>query len=224
MNCFHLPDPIARFSWRRWLIVRRWLERAWNPELEKAIYDGDIRGAVRALANGADPDAMLNGDPPVNHAEPALVMAARKNDAQMVQVLVHFGATLRARGTSLFQHDALATAILARKWCAAQALVDAGASWDTEVWVLDPSSLPSATTLSCAVDPGMVRTIKTTLEELVEGKTLSLRDATLSKVPVSEESVAQRLLARHRSVLARDALSAALPPPAVECSSVKGRL
>lgn len=223
MSTMGFPSPIAWFSWRRWLIIRKWLERVWDPVLEKAIHGRDVGLAIRALANGANPNALLKGESLVDQPEPALVMAARKDDDAMIRALVHFGACTDASGGSMFQHDALATAVLGRKWRAARELVETGASWETPIWVLDPGSLSSAMALSGAVDPSLIRSFQTTLGDLVEGRVQSLRDKTLSKIPVSEDPRAKEMLEYHRSLRSRECMMKDLPPPESKPSSPSAR-
>lgn len=194
--------------WRRLPWVRQALAAHWRRPLMEAVLGGEVAVARRALLKGASPDVVVEPD---NGPAPALVFAALADDAPMVSLLVEFGADLKARATTLFSHDALATAMLARRWKSAAVLVDAGAPWDVPIWVLDATSLASAMVMG-GVDPSRVRPLETTLEALVLGEDHSLRD-TASAARIWQEPQARELLAKHQARHASSRLEEALPPP-----------
>ena len=204
--------------WRRLPWVRQALAAHWRRPLMEAVLGGEVAVARRALLKGASPDVVVESD---NGPAPALVFAALADDAPMVSLLVEFGADLKARAPTMFSHDALATAMLARRWKSAAmlarrwksaaVLVDAGAPWDVPIWVLDATSLASAMVMG-GVDPSRVRPLETTLEALVLGEDHSLRD-TASAARIWQEPQARELLAKHQARHASSRLEEALPPP-----------
>ena len=193
--------------WRRLPLVRPLLQARWRRPLMEALLGGEEETARHALLKGACPNLMVASD---NGPVPALVYAALADDAPMVALLVEFGARLDARAPTMFAHDALATAILARRWRAAAVLVDAQAPWDLPLWVLDANSLVGAMVMG-GVDPSRVKPMETTLEALVSGEDHSLRD-TMSATRIWEEPQARELLAKHQARETGSRLEKSLPP------------
>src|SRR5690606_23909743 len=78
-------------------------------------------------------------------------------------------ADIEDRGAQPYGHSALAAAVLARAWDAAQLLSDAGADWDTPVRFISAEGLAAAMVLG-GLDPRRVRHDESTLAALVTGQ------------------------------------------------------
>lgn len=205
--------------WRRLPLIRWWLARAWSGPLIQAVSRREHAQARIALSRGASPNLLVEqGDRHI----PVLTAAALHDDADMIDVLLEYGADLEAAGPNSSSHPALHTAVLGHHWKAARRLVDAGASWDTPIRVLDATTLVAAMSLG-GVDPSKVQVIETTLEKLVSGEHASAADI---MDPISNSPQAQGLLALHRARSAEGALEMSLPfasPPVVDSVSPSSR-
>lgn len=221
-------SPVA--AWRRLPLIRSVLGFIWADPFAWAVLDGDVEAASRALKKGARVDdhvcAVESSDEKgvpstfsryfwIRYGKtslrrvPALVYAASQDDAEMVGLLIAHGANLAARGKDDYDHDALGVAVLARHWSCAEKLVDAGARWDTPVWIIDAHSMVSAM-VAGGLDLGRLQSIQTTLEELVLGHSHSLRD-TLNSVRLCEDPKAKELWHRHQARCQKVSLEQSLP-------------
>lgn len=172
-------SPVA--AWRRLPLIRPLLGSLWARTFARAVLEGDVHSADRALRKGARvDDCVWVFGKAYPRRVPALVFATQQNSPDMVELLIAHGANLAARGKDDYDHDALGVAVLARHWSCAEKLVDAGARWDTPVWIIDAHSMVSAM-VAGGLDLGRLQSIQTTLEELVLGHSHSLRD-TLNSV------------------------------------------
>lgn len=197
--------------------ARRWLAalRAWwfTPRLVRALGESppDWAAAMTALARGASADAWVaNPKDVIPRGEPVLVFAARAGRCDLLSGLLSRGATLEARSPFPFDYTALATAVLAQQWEAAELLSRSGARWDTPVEVISLHAMAQAMTLD-GLDPARAPTTKATLEQLVRGTAEDTSDyVRFCLVPEPQaRALCEQSQARRRAA----ALESALPGP-----------
>lgn len=180
---------------------RRLLHRCFGWRHDKALgqawKDQDEAGLLQAIARGANPDLHVSDGK--DSVEPILAAAARTGQLACVQALIEAGADLESRGPSLYAATPLGAALFARQWKIARELALAGARWDAPVCVVDAKSWSYASAISGGgIDPRLLKIIDTTLENLVLGEDLRLRDATVS-VPLASEPGLHALLKELRA-------------------------
>ena len=151
--------------------ARAWARWRQTPRLAAALARGDAAAARGALERGADPRPLVPS-PGSPEPVPVAVQAVDLGDLALLEAAAAAGADLDAVGPGMFALPALAEALSRRRWSLATWLVQAGARWDVEFYVLDARTPPS---VSGALDPKSIRAIRATVETLVSGEVASLR-------------------------------------------------